>query len=294
MGIGPKIKEYRNKLGITQKDLADQLHVTYQAVSRWENDDAEPSFDTIRMMCKVFNCTTDDLFGIEKPAVVEEPKPEPVVVERVVVKEETKTVLGICEKCGKVIYDPEDLEKPILYSQVRSGRSLHTESRVALFCKECNDTRLRNEQIAKERAQAEREEAFRKRRIHSIIWPALASVILFIISIACFANAAPDAGILFLVLGFLAFTFIACMILDNNFIADLWLGVSSWGFVRFPGIIFEFSLDGLKFLIIMKILFFILGMILSFLAAVLATAVASVLSLFVYPFALRKNIKNIE
>ena len=39
MGVGPKIKEYRNKAGLTQKDLADKLHVTYQAVSRWENYD---------------------------------------------------------------------------------------------------------------------------------------------------------------------------------------------------------------------------------------------------------------
>lgn len=71
MGIGLKIKEYRTKAGLTQKDLADELHVTYQAVSRWENDDAEPSFDMLKDLCRILNCSTDDLFEINKPTVEE-------------------------------------------------------------------------------------------------------------------------------------------------------------------------------------------------------------------------------
>lgn len=66
MGVGPKIKEYRIKAGLTQKDLADKLHVTYQAVSRWENDDAEPSIDTLKEMCGILNCSIEELFDMEK------------------------------------------------------------------------------------------------------------------------------------------------------------------------------------------------------------------------------------
>ena len=66
MGVGSKIKEYRTKAGLTQKELADELHVTYQAVSRWENEDAEPSFDMLKDLCKILNCSTDDLFEISK------------------------------------------------------------------------------------------------------------------------------------------------------------------------------------------------------------------------------------
>ena len=65
MSIGPKIKEYRVKAGLTQKELADKLFVTYQAVSRWENDDAEPSISTLKEICRILNCTTDELFEIE-------------------------------------------------------------------------------------------------------------------------------------------------------------------------------------------------------------------------------------
>ena len=65
MGVGQKIKEYRIKAGLTQKDLADQLHVTYQAVSRWENDDAEPSIDTLKEMCGILNCSIEVLLDMK-------------------------------------------------------------------------------------------------------------------------------------------------------------------------------------------------------------------------------------
>ena len=65
IGVGPKIKEYRNKAGLTQKDLAVQLHVTYQEVSRWENDDTEPSIDTLKEMCGILNCSIEVLLDMK-------------------------------------------------------------------------------------------------------------------------------------------------------------------------------------------------------------------------------------
>lgn len=35
--FGKFIKEIRAKNNLTQKQLADKYHVTYQAVSKWEN-----------------------------------------------------------------------------------------------------------------------------------------------------------------------------------------------------------------------------------------------------------------
>lgn len=66
MNIGPKIRELRINAGLTQKNLADMLYVTYQAVSRWEKGDTEPSFDTLKKMCEVFNCSLDEIFEIDK------------------------------------------------------------------------------------------------------------------------------------------------------------------------------------------------------------------------------------
>lgn len=36
--IGNKIKELRRSKGMSQKDIADKLGVTSQAVSKWENE----------------------------------------------------------------------------------------------------------------------------------------------------------------------------------------------------------------------------------------------------------------
>ena len=65
--LGDNIKKIRNEKGMTQKDLADKLFVTAQAVSRWENNEAEPSVSTITEIAKIFNVTITDLIEEEKP-----------------------------------------------------------------------------------------------------------------------------------------------------------------------------------------------------------------------------------
>ncbi len=295
MGIGSKIKEYRTKAGLTQKDLADQLHVTYQAVSRWENDDAEPSFDMLKDMCNILNCSTDDLFEFEKQDVVKKVEPQPQVIERIIVKEpEQKPVLAVCEQCNKPIYDASDLFRINVSYSVRYGRTNRLEHKQRILCKECNEIRLLQEKRVEEQKRNQENSLLKRKRIHSFIWPSILAIILFVIAIVSFVNGNTSAGIGCLIASVLGYTFLGTVILDNTFITDLWLGVSSWGFVKMPGIIFSFSLDGLKFLIAMKILFFLLGIVFAVLAVIFATALAMTLSIFVYPFALFKNLKGSE
>ena len=294
MGIGLKIKEYRTKAGLTQKALADELHVTYQAVSRWENDDAEPSFDTLKDMCRLFNCTTDDLFEISKP--VEEKKEEsPQIIERVIIKEaEQKPVLGVCEQCNKPIYEADDLKRINESYVTRSGRTSQTHTRQRILCNECNEIRLLQIKRTTEKAEKERLGSLKKRRILSFIFPTLLAILFIVLGIISFVKGKSNTGIGEIVIGVFGYTFLATMILNNTFLTDMWTEVTSWGFVRFPGIIFELSLDGIVFLIAVKILFFILGILIAIAAAVLATIFCAMLSVFVYPFALGKNIKGIE
>lgn len=61
MTIGEKIKELRKKYNITQEKLAEQLNVSYQAVSKWENNVANPDFSLIVPLAKLFKVTTDEL-----------------------------------------------------------------------------------------------------------------------------------------------------------------------------------------------------------------------------------------
>ena len=296
MGIGKKLKEYRVKEGLTQKELADKLHITYQAVSRWENDEAEPSFDMLKDICEYLHCTTDDLFGIEKEENNTLPTP-PVekvqIVEKVIVQPQEQ-VLALCESCNKPIFNSNEIFRIEEKETERVGRTSHYVIKKRVLCAKCNQERL--DKIKKEKDEAEKalKAKNKNRRIHSFIWPSLSLILFIVLSIVSFKNGNTSTGVTELVIGVLSYTFFATMILNNTFLTDMWAEISSWGFVKMPGIIFSLSFDGLIFLIAVKILFFIIGIGLALAAVALATGLALALSIFVYPFALSKNFKGIE
>ncbi len=70
--MGQIIKSLRKGYGFTQEELAERLGVTYQAVSKWENDSGMPDISQIVPLASVFNVSTDVLFGIDKGAESEE------------------------------------------------------------------------------------------------------------------------------------------------------------------------------------------------------------------------------
>ncbi len=59
--FGKLIKEIRKKYNLTQKDLADKYHVTYQAVSKWENGKNMPDVTILKEISKDYNVSLDDL-----------------------------------------------------------------------------------------------------------------------------------------------------------------------------------------------------------------------------------------
>jgi hypothetical protein len=61
-----------------------------------------------------------------------------------------------------------------------------------------------------------------------------------------------------------------------------------------PGIIFELDIDGCMWFIAMKVLLWVLGIALALLAVLLAFVVGMTISVFVYPYALIKNIRYPE
>ena len=61
--VGRAISEQRKIKGMTQKQLADLLHVSYQAVSRWEQGVSLPSVDMIYDIAKTLETTVDFLLN---------------------------------------------------------------------------------------------------------------------------------------------------------------------------------------------------------------------------------------
>jgi transcriptional regulator with XRE-family HTH domain len=62
--IGHTIKRLRKERSLTQEELAEQLNVTAQAVSKWENGTGMPDISQIVPLAGVFGVSTDVLFGI--------------------------------------------------------------------------------------------------------------------------------------------------------------------------------------------------------------------------------------
>ncbi len=64
LSMGQIIKDLRKKNGFTQEELAERLGVTYQAVSKWENDTGMPDISQVVPLASIFEVSTDVLFGI--------------------------------------------------------------------------------------------------------------------------------------------------------------------------------------------------------------------------------------
>jgi len=55
--------ELRTKHGFSQDDLAEKVHVTRQAVSRWENGDTTPNTETLKLLSKLYDVSINTLLG---------------------------------------------------------------------------------------------------------------------------------------------------------------------------------------------------------------------------------------
>jgi orotate phosphoribosyltransferase len=69
VSIGDKIKYLRKQKSITQEELADVLHISFQAVSKWENGIAQPDVSIIPVIANYFGVTIDELFGYKLNAM---------------------------------------------------------------------------------------------------------------------------------------------------------------------------------------------------------------------------------
>lgn len=65
--LSQNIGAFRKESGLTQNQFAEQLGVTYQAVSKWENGKSAPDVGLLPKIADIFACSLDELFS--RPAV---------------------------------------------------------------------------------------------------------------------------------------------------------------------------------------------------------------------------------
>ncbi len=274
--ISENIKNLRNNAGMTQKELAEKLYVTPQAVSRWENGEVEPSVDAISTMAKIFQVTTDEIIGGPE----KKPEKETITQKEYVVTQQ-KPVLAVCEQCNKPIYNGAEIVRHHHHGRGTSGYT-------TVLCKSCDE---KNKKQAHDQAVAHG----RLQRKRSFLWGGLiTAVAVAIVLIATLSeNLSTSTVVGASVVALLLFPFLSCLFLQNNFIEDLFESISSWS-ISMPGLIFSLDLDGIIWLLTVKLALWILGGLLSIFCFLLAVAICMALSIFVYPFALAKNIKHPE
>jgi len=69
--IGNFIAALRKAQGMTQKDLAERLHVSDKTVSRWERDEGEPDLSTLPVLAEIFGVTCDELLRGQRMRMTE-------------------------------------------------------------------------------------------------------------------------------------------------------------------------------------------------------------------------------
>lgn len=71
--------DLRKKKGISQEELANEINVTRQTISKWELGESTPDMEKMIALSNYFDITLDELVLGRKPSSIEENKKETVV-----------------------------------------------------------------------------------------------------------------------------------------------------------------------------------------------------------------------
>ena len=64
--FGKRLRELRLDKGLTQKQLGEIFNIDQTRISNWENQDYEPSLQTLIDFAKFFGVTVGQLLGVEE------------------------------------------------------------------------------------------------------------------------------------------------------------------------------------------------------------------------------------
>lgn len=67
MSFGENLINLRRQKGWSQDDLANNLNISRQAISKWENNTSKPDVDNIEKISKIFSVKIDELLNNELP-----------------------------------------------------------------------------------------------------------------------------------------------------------------------------------------------------------------------------------
>lgn len=69
MEIGKKLKEARLNSNLTQEDIAEELNVSRQTISNWENEKSYPDIISVIELSSLYSISLDDLLKGDKKMI---------------------------------------------------------------------------------------------------------------------------------------------------------------------------------------------------------------------------------
>ena len=281
---GAKIAELRASKNMTQAELGAMLNVTSQAVSKWENGLSEPDMDSIRKLCEIFEISFDEFFGVESKSA---DKKEAAATSTV--------VLAYCDVCDKPLYNPKEYQVSI------ENGIQHTTCLDCVPKKEEMKRKAEQEKIAKEN-KARKEKVERERKVRQdeemrdvkkgLLWGIVGGLGLAVLAVIGAVSSNQNAGVIIAsaVVGLYGGYAMLAQFIWVNSVWDV------FGFflrtLKLPGVIFTLDLDGIIFLITVKILGAILSAIFSVVLFIIGFFVTLIYAMVLFPFALIKEIRD--
>lgn len=69
MKIGEKLRDARNQKGLTQEEVADEIHVSMQTISNWENNRSYPDIISVILLSDLYQMSLDVLLKGDKDMI---------------------------------------------------------------------------------------------------------------------------------------------------------------------------------------------------------------------------------
>ena len=257
---GYAISKLRKDKGMTQAELGNKIGVTYQAVSKWENNLAQPDITTLDILLRLFGVTMEEFLRLaelgEEGEVAAAPAAEQPFEKPAEQAPPQKQMIGVCSKCGIAVFDDN--------LGVKAPK---------LICAKCYEAEQQEKRRKQQAALIAHEQA-QKRFGLSFLWGGLITAAAVALLWAFYFES-PTA----LLTAILFYPF-SCQLFWDGFIID----VLAFFTVRLnmPGVIVSFSLGGLLDLIVMKAIMFVIGIILTVIIAIFGFFVALFLSPFTF------------
>ena len=91
-----RLKALRTQKGISQRELAEQIHISRSAVAKWENGLGLPGEESARLLAEYFGVTVEELLPSQQDATY-------LVKKNVIISRQQKIILTLAVVLGVLL-----------------------------------------------------------------------------------------------------------------------------------------------------------------------------------------------